>query len=713
MAALCVSWKLILICSMFVTCFGECHISTDDKVIVAKCKCKNHRESFPPDIPPKVAFLTIRSCVTPVLRHSHLAPYTVLRALDMRVINLNKIEIDTFDSNLELQNFTLGNNALNVSMLTKALCRMAKKNRQLYHIRLSYSHIGPDDWPDMLHCLERMNLVFLDISHNPIGESVDLTFSRMTSLETLIIADINRTFPINTRIFMNLSKLKTLRLKQNRLKYVPNFKSIFTNLTMLPNLTILDLSENEIKYLPKESVGLENLKILDISHNNIQQITDTGMSTLAPHLDKLNLESNKGLRLIRSNFSSGLRGLFLDNCDITFTPLMEQNIFMHMTNIEMLYLSGNRFYKGDDSPGTLLQDMVYLKRLVINACRLTTIYEHTFHGLKHLEYLSLSSNRLSSLSPELFKHLSVLNALNLDGNQLAQLPDNVLRSLSPTIAVMNMERNPFACNCNLLGFMKMFRGSIIRFVSTQDKNSYVCNNPPDLHNVPLSAFNIADADCVHAPIWIPLTISLCSSLVVLMILGAVLYRYRWHIGYVYFLVRAKRREARESQDDTQYVYDAFVVYNGTDVGWVKDELLPAMEEDAEFTLCVHDRDWLLGRDIVENIVQSIESSRKTLLVVSNAFAISQWCQLELTLAQHRLLEDDRNALILVILEPLKHENITPRMSLQMKRQTYMTWTEDPVGQALFWKKLHRALHKPVGSIIHESAIQTRAVDTNN
>ena len=711
MAGQCVSWQLILLCSIFVTCFGICHISTDDNVIVAKCTCSHN--SFPADIPPSVVILAISNCVVPVLRRSHLAPFTVLRALDMRYMNLKKVEIDTFDSNLELQNLTIGNNILKVTMLTNVLCRMAMKNRKLYHIKLTFSHIGPGDWPDILHCLERMNLVFLDISHNPIGELVDLTFSRMTSLETLIIGDINHKFPINTRIFINLSKLKTLSLYKNRLTYVPNFNNMFTNLTMLPKLTLLDLSNNRIRYLPKEPVGLENLELLDLDNNNIQRITDTEMSTLAPHLDKLNLNRNKGLRLIQSNFSSGLRGLHLEHCDITFIPRLKQNIFMNMINIEMLFLSGNRFYrsdKGKGAPGTLLQDMVNLKRLALNACKLRTIYEHTFNGLKHLEFLSLSSNRLSSLSPELFKHLFALNTLYLDDNKLSQLPENVLRSLSPTLAVMNMGQNPFVCNCNLLCFMKVFRGSTIKFVDKEKKTVYVCNN---LHNIPLSTFNMTDADCVHVPIWVRLTSSLCSSLVVLIILGVVLYRYRWHIGYVYFLVRAKHREARESQDDTQYVYDAFVVYNGTDVGWVKDELLPAMEEEAEFTLCVHDRDWLLGRDIVENIVQSIESSRKTLLVVSNAFAISQWCQLELTLAQHRLLEDDRNALILVLIETLKRENITPRLSLQMKRQTYMKWTEDPVGQALFWKKLHRALQKPAGSIIHESAIHTRSVDTNN
>ena len=701
-----------MLCAVVVTCWAECNISTVNSGVVVKCNCKRHKTSFPADIPLSVMFLTIRNCIIPILGQRHMAPYKFLKSLDIFQNNLDKIEIDTFDSNLELQNFTIGNNGLNVSMLTHALCRMAKQNKKLIYLKMFYSKISSVDWTDMLRCLERMSLVFLDMSHNPIGKSADLTFNQMPSLETLNIADINHTFPINTQAFADLSKLKILRLGQNKLKCIPNFWDTDTNLTMLPNLAILDMSNNEIRNLQKESAELRNLEVLNIDHNRIQRITATDLSTLAPHLVTLSMRNNEAFNLLQSSFSAGLRCLYLDNCDITFVLAIKHKIFKHMINMKILRLSGNKLYRGDDSPGTMFQDMVNLTRLDLDNCRITNIYEHTFQGLEHLVYLSLTSNELSSLSPELFKPLSSLYTLHLDGNAFPVLSENVLRSLSPTLRILNVGRNPFVCNCNLLRFMKLFRGTTLIFQDKPNRKAYVCNSPPDLHNVQLSAFNITDRDCVHLPVWVPWTISLCSSLLVLTVIGTVAYIYRWHIGYLYFLLRAKRREARESQDDTQYVYDAFVVYNGTDVSWVKDELLPAMEEDAEFTLCVHDRDWLLGRDIVENIVQSIESSRKTLLVVSNAFAISQWCQLELTLAQHRILEDDRNAMILVLLEPLKRENITPRLSLQMKRQTYINWTEDPVGQALFWKKLRRALQKPVASIVHGSAINTRAVITH-
>ena len=94
----------------------------------------------------------------------------------------------------------------------------------------------------------------------------------------------------------------------------------------------------------------------------------------------------------------------------------------------------------------------------------------------------------------------------------------------------------------------------------------------------------------------------------------------------------------------------------------------------------------------------MEGSRKTLLIVSNAFASSQWCHFELTMAQTRLFRDDTNSLMLVLLEDIDDVNMSPRLRLQMARQTYVEWTENHVGQQFFWAKLAKALIAPLTSV---------------
>ena len=120
--------------------------------------------------------------------------------------------------------------------------------------------------------------------------------------------------------------------------------------------------------------------------------------------------------------------------------------------------------------------------------------------------------------------------------------------------------------------------------------------------------------------------------------------------------------------------------------WVATKLIPKLEQEHHLHVCIHHRDWLV-RDIVDNVVESVESSRKTVLIVSNAFAASEWCQFELIMAQSRVFTEGRDNLILVLLEEIDERLVTPRLRFQLKTQTYIEWTNNEVGQTLFWKKL--------------------------
>ena len=49
--------------------------------------------------------------------------------------------------------------------------------------------------------------------------------------------------------------------------------------------------------------------------------------------------------------------------------------------------------------------------------------------------------------------------------------------------------------------------------------------------------------------------------------------------------------------------------NADDNKWIMEELLPNIES-RNLKLCLHERDWLAGRLISDNIVESIEASEK-------------------------------------------------------------------------------------------------------
>ena len=87
---------------------------------------------------------------------------------------------------------------------------------------------------------------------------------------------------------------------------------------------------------------------------------------------------------------------------------------------------------------------------------------------------------------------------------------------------------------------------------------------------------------------------------------------------------------------------------------------------------------------MDNVVSSVQSSRKTVLVVSNSFARSDWCHVELTMAQSRLYQDERDNLVIILLESLDYRYVNPRLRYEMSQRTCIEWPEDSeLGQKLF------------------------------
>lgn len=156
----------------------------------------------------------------------------------------------------------------------------------------------------------------------------------------------------------------------------------------------------------------------------------------------------------------------------------------------------------------------------------------------------------------------------------------------------------------------------------------------------------------------------------------------------------------EAAEDTRvYSYDAFVCYCEDDRRWVLDVFSSHLESEYHLSLCVQDRDWLFGEEVLRNFAHSVENSRKTVLMLSNAFAVSPWSHFEMTVAQSRFIEDDQDSLVVVLLEEIADCNMNPMLRLQLKQRNYIEWTEHSVGQRMFWEKLTHALTRPSRSLI--------------
>ena len=83
-------------------------------------------------------------------------------------------------------------------------------------------------------------------------------------------------------------------------------------------------------------------------------------------------------------------------------------------------------------------------------------------------------------------------------------------------------------------------------------------------------------------------------------------------------------------------FDAFISYSHEDNQWVREELRPRLEDNQSFRLCIHDRDFVVGAAVSDNITSAVKLSRRMVLILSKAFLRSHWCQLEFKQAHYRV-----------------------------------------------------------------------------
>ncbi|XP_077425277.1 uncharacterized protein LOC144054076 [Vanacampus margaritifer] len=102
---------------------------------------------------------------------------------------------------------------------------------------------------------------------------------------------------------------------------------------------------------------------------------------------------------------------------------------------------------------------------------------------------------------------------------------------------------------------------------------------------------------------------------------------------------------RLSPDETFHV---FISYSSTDYQWT--HALIEQLESRDLCVCYHDRDFMPGRTVLENMSECIQESQKVLLVLSSEFVRSRWCLLE---ANMSLFRDclERKPIVPVLLEP--------------------------------------------------------------
>ncbi|XP_071135459.1 toll-like receptor Tollo isoform X2 [Mytilus edulis] len=408
--------------------------------------------------------------------------------------------------------------------------------------------------------------------------------------------------------------------------------------------------------------------------------------------------SNKHINNVTENILSVAETFYLDGNDLVY---IKSAIFSGLHQLKTLYLNKS----GIDviQPNSFV-NLTKLKSLYLNENSLSCVDVELLNGLVSLKFLQLEHNNIAFIAYDAFKRKTHLEVLRLAYNKLVSLPYGFAESVI-TLKFLTLSNNQWSCDCDDLHDFKELtyeladviydRHNMYCFVNNTKNESFPIGSKQ--HVVGLDYWSICPNQSVifqnrtiekHREVLNYKEVQALTSTLVILVLFILIFTLVFMnrtliqvVIYNKFGIRLFSVKPEENK-----MYDAFVSYSHKDEGFVARELVQRLENNDDYKLCVHFRDFPIGACIADTIIRSVEESSRTIMIVSNNYLDSEWCQYEFQTAHHSVLRDKSQKIILILMEDIDPAKLDPELKLYMKTKTYLKRT-DP----WFWEKLVFAL----------------------
>ncbi|XP_063545568.1 toll-like receptor 3 isoform X3 [Cydia strobilella] len=595
-------------------------------------------------------------------------------------------------------------------------------------------------WPGGFKDTRFKNLRELDLRACAITTLSTGTFQGMENLEALYLSE-NSILNINAKAFSGLNNLIHLDMSRNyNNDEFGNHKSL-----ILESLDVMDDLRNLVSMdFSSTRLSQSNLMMFNSFGKSFQRLSlcETGLTRL-----RTGIFNNTSLRFLDVSGNNGILNQYgvlsgLENTlEVLYAVkvgLVHLNLFERFKRLEILNVQNNEV---SDFTSEVAKTMENLQILDLDNNRLSTWIAYKFSYMRRLKYLSLRKNNINMINENMiedFKNLQYLGfaenfvICNCHTRELFEIGLNADREATKQSrirsqykkrgnmtkfssyhtgftsynAIINKRTNVSkACEVDSACDGEIYHDNITASYLLLDYNPslYQCMQLVEgvymsfSHPLGCDVSPRVDFDAAIEKSW--------NKLLALIIIPAILFPvlvfvfvFRKNFRYFFITVRNSALLSMINKDtiidDSRiFNYDVFVSYCNDDRGWILDQLLPHLETNCGVSVCLHERDFQVGLSILENIVSCMDRSRSIMLVISKEFLLSQWCQFEMHLAQHRLLETRREDLILVLLEEIPRRLRPTTLHYLMLTKTYIVYPSEAGDNVKkdFWRRLGRSV----------------------
>ncbi|XP_020717316.1 toll-like receptor 4 [Ceratitis capitata] len=571
-------------------------------------------------------------------------------------------------------------------------------------------------------------------------------FSSLGELEFLSLRN-NKLSEIPESSFAAQEKLVSLVLRRNYLKYLP--EKLFENTRSLRYLCLSDNYFSNPSNIIASTKPLVNLNRLDLSHNKLRTITGNDShvnETLLTNFEQLEDFSSQISNKEHNGGSQRRHFIWLD-LSFNFMEIFQMNwynkirtkypIITRLSNNQNyhIYLALSLFDEYSPytrkifyaaNPKECYESLYTVNYLQADVYEATDQQKHdgvypinwsrTFwckiceprhqsqsamgatrcdnNRLFECTQLNVSHNQLTVIRhTQLPANLSVLDVSH---NHLTHLSADFL-DLYQLWTRLSLDGNPWRCDCDaeaLILTVKAFRSHI------PDVDQLHCDNIPARGIVNLSFTEI----CIpQVSISIPVYIGVSSTSIVALIIVGISLKYSLQLRIWLHSHNICRRFINECELYKNKNFDAFISYAHQDEQFVNKTLLPGLEEGpTPFRICTHERNWLAGAYIPEQIIESVAQSSRTIIVLSQHFIESDWARMEFRMALQSSLNEGRSRLVII-----KYGEIVKSSLLDRELRAYLSLTTylDSKDER-FWHKLRYALPHRKGEVRDAGMLET-------